>query len=200
MNDLYRLAWNFRNAMNQAKDNGIFFKVSGFKNFPTGSCGETCYLLAEYLLENGIYTNYVSGTKWPQTHAWLVVTDKNELAYERAEKIKHTKTIDNNIDTNGYRNILKAIQEGTISNIEYVPPDYASKLRGKTIIDITGDQFSSQRTFQNFDNPVYVGEMTKMHCLFRINNIHECTGLAGVGELNYNRLSSLYREIKRYIY
>lgn len=71
-------------AMDKAKFNGQFDNNMIFACFPEGCCGVTCYLLAEYLLANGIETIYVNGKEIFhinrdeynfQSHAWLVVKD-----------------------------------------------------------------------------------------------------------------------------
>ena len=72
------LAFNFRKAIEAAKDNGE--PGDFFRNFPVGQCGNTSDLLAQYLIDNGIGPiTYVNGTyygedwddKW--AHTWLVV-------------------------------------------------------------------------------------------------------------------------------
>lgn len=72
------LVKNFRNAIELAKFNRE--KGSFFRDFPTGQCGRTSDLLAQYLIDNGfsqIY--YVNGTYYypdvfdSQEHAWLEV-------------------------------------------------------------------------------------------------------------------------------
>lgn len=82
MNKIEKLAIDFRKAL----ENALKFDELGldfmFKRFPRGCCGDTSYLLAEYLLENGIETSYVCGTyinsgfENMQSHAWLI--DENE--------------------------------------------------------------------------------------------------------------------------
>ena len=81
MHDIATLVYNFRKAINKAKeldDLGLDF---AFKRFPHGCCGDASCLLAEYLIENGIKTAYVCGTyrgggfENMQSHAWLLVDD-----------------------------------------------------------------------------------------------------------------------------
>lgn len=198
-NRLYRLVRKFRDALDRLKKAGELDDVICFRRFPHGSCGDTCYLLAEYLLENGIYTEYVCGTKDEQSHAWLVVTDK-EMFEENRIKNKHKELVcKKGDDLNDYEKMLRLIQTASISDVEYVAPDYDSELQGRIIIDITGDQFCEEREFLFYDIPVYVGMMDEMHRLFEINFIHICTGLEGVGGTNQYRLCSLYRKIKELI-
>lgn len=61
--------------MDAAQRAGLFNDVIRFHNFPRGSCGDTCYLLAEFLLQHDIQTEYVWGSAYSQSHAWLVVAD-----------------------------------------------------------------------------------------------------------------------------
>ena len=72
---------NFRNAIDEAKDDRKFDKHYIFKNFPLGCCGITSDILGIYLQEKGIHTKYVCGTyrngdfEDIQSHAWLVLDD-----------------------------------------------------------------------------------------------------------------------------
>lgn len=85
----------FREAIEEARADGVFRGNPCMEQFPHGSCGETSDLLGEYLLLNG-FANlyYVSGTHYPttgdeegdfrgkQTHAWISIgdpTDENSL-------------------------------------------------------------------------------------------------------------------------
>ncbi len=76
------LVIQFRNAINAAKHAGEFQNDCSFRNFPRGCCGDTCVLLAQYLLEHGIRTVYVCGTYRDkiseniQSHAWLLTENK----------------------------------------------------------------------------------------------------------------------------
>ena len=130
MDRIYRLAHEFRVAMNRANDAGLFKQIMRFEDFPRGSCGETCYLLAEYLLEHNIYTEYVCGTKWPQSHAWLVVTTEEELEQKRIAKNKKRIVVSEH--SNGYEYILSLIENNKISEIECSEPDFTSELENRT--------------------------------------------------------------------
>jgi hypothetical protein len=47
---------------------------SSFRNFPLGCCGDTCLLLAKFLINHGAgFPDYVVGTSGRQSHAWLEI-------------------------------------------------------------------------------------------------------------------------------
>lgn len=78
---IYKLACNFRKAMDLAYENRGFERVTELQNFPNGSCGITSCLLGEYLMENGIPTKYINRTYYhsdtsfdSQAHTWLELT------------------------------------------------------------------------------------------------------------------------------
>ena len=72
---IYRLVKQFRNAIENARDDGRFF-IDDFDGFPKKCCGDTSCLLAEYLRSKGQESIYVWGEDYTgQTHAWLVVND-----------------------------------------------------------------------------------------------------------------------------
>ena len=76
--ELETLVRNFRKAIEAAQANyelGEFFR-----KFPTGQCGHSSDMLAQYLIDNGIGPiTYVNGTYYGDDsedrwcHAWLVV-------------------------------------------------------------------------------------------------------------------------------
>lgn len=77
MKNLERLTAKFREAIDLALKAGEFNGDSVYCRFPFFCCGDTSFLLAWYLLNNGIKTFYVSGMyhgetngDW-QSHAWL---------------------------------------------------------------------------------------------------------------------------------
>lgn len=72
MDNIMQLVKQFRDAIDSAKAAGEFQKDYSFYNFPRGCCGDTCDLLAQFLLEHGIKTYYVWGIYNQQTHAWLL--------------------------------------------------------------------------------------------------------------------------------
>ena len=75
---LIELVQNFRNSIEEAKEQGEFNGDCRFRNFPTGCCGITTDLLAKFLLDNRvrIKMDYVCGTYYDidlenPSHAWL---------------------------------------------------------------------------------------------------------------------------------
>ena len=81
---LYEIAKNFRDAIEYAQQDPNNKKIPYFQLFPTGTCGETCDILAKYLLEEtelNILIYYISGEFYRnrdfQTHAWLEVSDND---------------------------------------------------------------------------------------------------------------------------
>lgn len=80
--DIRQLASQFRNAIDIARDAGEFNEDISFYKFPRGCCGDTCHLLAQFLLESGIRTYYVcgwyidGGIENNQSHAWLLTDNK----------------------------------------------------------------------------------------------------------------------------
>lgn len=79
MGDIEQLTTQFREAIDLALEAGEFDNDSIYRRFPRACCGDTSDLLAQYLLEKGIKTDYVCGTYWGkpdengQSHAWLTV-------------------------------------------------------------------------------------------------------------------------------
>lgn len=82
MKDITRLVIKFREALDLARDSGEFDNDISFNGFPHGCCGDASDLLAQYLLEHGIRTNYVCGTYYDnspensQSHAWLLTDNQ----------------------------------------------------------------------------------------------------------------------------
>lgn len=82
MKTVLQLATEFREAMEQAQEDGVFRNDIFLKFFPRRSCGEASTLLAEYLMENGHSTCYICGTyygddeDYMQSHAWLLTDDE----------------------------------------------------------------------------------------------------------------------------
>lgn len=69
MNDLYEACLKFRNALNRAPREKLSIS---FKEFPHGSCGDTCLILGSYLHKSGFGDfDYVCGERNEYSHAWL---------------------------------------------------------------------------------------------------------------------------------
>lgn len=79
MMDIEQLATQFRKAIDLALEAGEFDDDSIYCRFPCACCGDTSDMLAQYLLDKNIKTDYVCGTYWGnadgngQSHAWLMV-------------------------------------------------------------------------------------------------------------------------------
>ena len=79
--NLQKLVYNFRGAIETAIENGE--PGTFFGKFPTGQCGHTSDMLAQYLIDNGFDSIvYVNGTyygdEWDDqwSHTWLVVNEQ----------------------------------------------------------------------------------------------------------------------------
>ena len=78
MNKLYKLAREFRHAIDQAKSRREFNTYSCLFTFPDGCCDMTCDLLGEYFCEHGIHTFQINAQskydcQW--RHVWLKTFD-----------------------------------------------------------------------------------------------------------------------------
>lgn len=78
MNELKRLVYMFRMAIEKAIENGE--EGTFFAKFPKGQCGITSELLAQFLIDNGFDSiEYMCGTfrgdqhEEIQSHAWLII-------------------------------------------------------------------------------------------------------------------------------
>ena len=87
MDDIKRLSEQFRYAIDSALRAGEFKDDFSFHRFPSGCCGDTCILLAQFLLEYGIRTYYVCGFKKSWSHAWLC-TDNDIIIDITGEQFK----------------------------------------------------------------------------------------------------------------
>ena len=172
---LYELVSGFKAAMVQAWDAGDFDSDIAFCKFPRGCCGDTCYLLAEYLLSFGIETVYVCGSELYQSHAWLVIKD-NRIG---KPKSRHYELPDEIRDV--FSLYSGSCSSGSIDNTYYDEMD----LINGTIVDITADQFG--------ENPVYVDSMGKFHKRFGFDFAFDCVGV------DNPRLRRIYRIIMEYI-
>lgn len=86
MEQIRFLAEQFRDAIEQAKENGETDPLGFFEKFPRGCCGDTSDLLGHFLLEKGIETDYICGkcpakNHWenPQSHAWLLLDNETVI-------------------------------------------------------------------------------------------------------------------------
>ena len=57
---IFQLACKVRTAIDGAYNNGEFRNIKPFNNFPHGCCGETSYLLVEYLRRHRVQTLWIS--------------------------------------------------------------------------------------------------------------------------------------------
>ena len=64
MKEVKQFATQFRRAIDLALEAGEFDNDSIYRRFPRACCGDTSDLLAQYLLDKGIKTDYVCGTYW----------------------------------------------------------------------------------------------------------------------------------------
>ena len=77
MEKIVELVTRFREAIEKAKEEGCFVSDIPFCHFPRGCCGDASDLLAHYLLQHGISSNYICGNYYGddkgfgQSHAWL---------------------------------------------------------------------------------------------------------------------------------
>lgn len=165
----------FKNAITEAKENDRFADDILFWRFPKACCGDTCYLLGEFLKRRGIDTIYVCGDFNGQTHAWLVVKD------ERVEEpIKYEYTVPDNV-LGYFRSYAGGEIEQTIRSERYEEKNLINGL----IIDITADQFG--------ESPVYVGPMDSFHSNFIFMYAHDYNGIGT------ERLEGLLNVILDYI-
>ena len=175
--NLYNLTVIFRQAIEKAKDAGEFDNDIAFWRFPRYCCGDTCYLLAEYLSVYGIRSIYMEMNRGDCSHAWIAIDDG---------KIKDPRTI-----TYEFPDEIQIVMEGySASNFpskgsytKYEIDDFADA----TIVDITADQFP------DFEIPVFVGSMRSFQYSLEFRNAHLIEGLGSA------RLERLYQKIKQYL-
>ena len=170
---IYDYVVQFRRAIDDARDESILLRE--FPSFPRGCCGDTCYLLAEFLRMNEIETIYVEGKEGDQSHAWLVVKDDRVLS-----PTPYTTYLPEDIRVvlSGYSGMQC---ESSIINANYSESDIAEGL----IIDITADQFGQV--------PVYVDYLKSFHKRFEFVQAHKYDNLGSF------RLRELFNTIMKYI-
>ena len=172
--DIYRLAKTFKDAAVSARDAGLFRNDICFQSFPRGCCGDTCDLLATYLLSHGIETIYVCGTRGEQSHAWLVVNDNRvkqptpEFYYPEREYVQIMGQ---------YRGEIN----GPIDITKYKARDLTYGL----IVDITADQFG--------EPSVYACTRNDFYRQFKFDFAHVCNGVDDY------RLRDLFYKISTYL-
>lgn len=169
-----QLAHRFRQAIDAAYRAHEFRDDFRFKKFPTGCCGDTSYLLAEYLLQNDIETILVSLQRDDWSHAWLVLNDR------RVRKPKEMTLSAKYLDL---ISMYSTQNSEETNNVHYNEKD----LRDGLIIDITSDQFD------DCENPVYVDYLDDFHRTFDFRLAVDYDGL------NDDRLERLHGIIESYI-
>lgn len=174
---IYQHANSYRNAIIAAQNDGRFIGDLCFNRFPLGCCGDTSYMLAEYLLEKGIKTIWYSACrKNHHGHAWLVLDD-TRISKPTPSFSSLPKEIQPVMRVYGAANPDVAID---ITHYE------AENLCDGLFIDITGDQF------RDYSIPVFVGQTDRFHSSFEFVQAHDYDGLTP-------RLEKLYRIVERYI-
>lgn len=98
--NIKQLAIQFRSAIEDAMNDGQFDDDFSFYKFPKGCCGDTCELLAQYLLDHHIKTDYVCGHYGSSfetmgTHAWLQ-TDNNIIIDITGDQFRSIPELMNN--------------------------------------------------------------------------------------------------------
>ena len=171
------LASNFRKAFENAQREGEFGSDITFNRFPRGCCGDTCYLLAEYLKGFGVKTVWYSANRGRGTHAWLVVKD-NRVKKPKRRFNSYPEKVCDVLRAYGVEN-----PEVSIDVTKYEEADLSHGL----IIDITADQFDG------FYESVYVGKADGFHKSFEFGQAHDYDGLRD------GRLCSLYRIVEQYL-
>ena len=171
------LAIKYRAAIEVAHSNGLFVHDIGFDDFPTGSCGDVSYLLAEYLRREGVETIWYSAERGKWSHAWLVVKDRR-VKPPTPRSFSWPDELRGVVARYG---VQQSEEEVDITRYE------AKDLEKGLIIDITGDQFD------DYEVPVYVGLVDVFHRSFDFIQAHDYDGL------NDGRLYCLYRMIEQFI-
>ena len=174
--EIYNYVAQFRHAIEEARTQKELLYDVVFSSFPNGCCGDTCYLLAEYLRINDIETIYVCGEEEDQSHAWLVVKDELLLT-TTLRKTKPPEDIKSVWSFYGGKNCEEAIVK-----TNYTERDIAKGL----VIDITADQFGQA--------PIYVDYLGAFHKRFDFVEAYDCDSLRSY------RLREIFQTIMEYIY
>ena len=170
-----KMVQHFRFAIDKAKQDNLFYGDICFSRFPNGCCGDTCYLLAQYLQSKRINTVYVCGDYQGQSHAWLVIKDHRvkEPEPQFFDPPNEIRDILNVYSNNAY--------SAPIDVTHYTEQDIINGL----IIDITADQFGYL--------PVFVDYIGAFHEQFDFEFAHDFNSLGST------RLKHLYSNIMEYI-
>lgn len=159
-NRIRSLVNSFRKKIDRAKSKDLFADTM-LEDFPVQCCGVTSRLLAEFLLDNGIETLWISAEEFGtgETHAWLVVKD---------DRIDPPRSCFDGVPNN-IVNLLDAYGGGSSENLRKATCYEEQNIEQGLIIDITGDQFK--------EVPVYVGYMDHFHKRFDFVAAYEHEGL-----------------------
>lgn len=173
---MYDLVSQFRHAIDLSVRKACFQEDLCFKSFPRACCGDTCYLLAEYLLGYNIETVYVCGTHRGQSHAWLVLKDSRVHTPQ-----KKLYSIPKDI-----AELLRQYGENVPQGEQIDISKYAEvDIKNGIILDITSDQFG--------EVPVYVGLSDVFHKKFKFDFAHD------MNRLQDDRLKRLYEIIDQFL-
>lgn len=172
--EIFELAQIFKEAAVSAYQAGLFRDDVAFRNFPTGCCGDTCDLLATFLLSYDIETIYVCGVRNRQSHAWLVLKDN---------RVKEP-TPEFYYPGQSYVHILGKYG-GEVSGPIDITRYKARDLTYGLVIDITADQFG--------EPSVYVGMRNDFYRKFTFDSARVCNGA------DTYRLRSLYSSIAAFL-
>lgn len=171
------LSLAFRSAIEAARNNHQFDRDLCFSRFPTGCCGDTCYLLAAFLRNKGVESIWCSTEREDWTHAWLVVKD-GRIRPPVQKTIYYPEELWHVLENYGMEDPAQGI----------IKKDYTfDDLQHGLIIDITADQFP------DYNLPAYVGLMDEFHKSFSFKHAHD------ISEFNDYRLVGLYQKIIRYL-
>ena len=169
----------FRQYIESALNEGLLDYDFLFNHFPRACCGDTCYLLAEYLRGKGIETLYVCGDYNGQSHAWLVVKDERIKPPELTRNFSFEIPDDIMDKLRDYGGNI-SFHENKRKNFVYT----ANCLKDGLILDITADQFGKREVYVDYINDFYEK--------FEFMDAHICNGIEG--SFN-NRLIKLYQII-----
>lgn len=173
---IYTLVAQFRSAIEAACMDRRFNWDKAFQRFPNACCGDTCYLLAEYLQSYGYKSIYVCGIDHThQSHAWLVLNDY------RVKKPTERRTYLPDEIADVYNLYSNGSYSSYLVNKSYEESDLENGL----IIDITADQFGQE--------PIYFDYRCDFYRHFRFNSADNLEPLGN------ERLLKIYNIIMEYM-